>query len=139
VDVSCLIGAGRGVDRFERFLMKRGMESGRGKDEKIVPKQMDQAKFQDLSMAFDLARGERRGADKQSEELDDNSRDNDGKPVSTSRQPAGRRRFLDLDEVQGAILATLMRMRRRTVNRHGNFRAICLSASYLESIRISLD
>jgi PAS domain S-box-containing protein len=101
VDASRLVEGGRGVDGYERFLVKREMESERGRKKETNKKQMALAKLRDLSMTFDLEESAVVQSNSRSSSMT-RGEDREGSVASTDRPRTGRRVLRDEDEKSGS-------------------------------------
>jgi hypothetical protein len=86
VDVSRLVEGGRGVDGFERYLLKKEMDSEESSVERSGPKKYTLEKLRDLSKAFDL---EESAVTQESSRR--NSMTQDGGSRTIASNPQGRR------------------------------------------------
>jgi PAS domain S-box-containing protein len=88
VDASRLIEHGRGVEGFERYLMKKEMDSQRQKHAQTDLKQAALDRLRDLSISFDL---------EESAVVKNSSRSSSRTRVESGEDPTARRRLDDTD------------------------------------------
>ena len=96
VDATRLVEGGRGIEGFERFLVKRELEMDRGRSRGSDKKKEVLAKLRDLSLTFDLEESAVVQSNSRSNSLNRQNR-RDGSAGSTERPRTGRR-MLNNDE-----------------------------------------